>query len=204
MAFEQLVAFNIILLVAIASPGPALLMATQTTLSSGRIAGIAVGAGLGLMAAVWTMMALLGLGIVFELFPVLYAGMKTAGAVYLLYIAWKLWRNAAVPSGKPIGVVGHAFRKGFLVNLSNPKSMLFAAAVLVTVFPAGIGIADSIVIVINHFLVEISFYAALAFCLSTQAVANRYMRTKIYLDRCAAAVLGVLGIRILLNKGNVP
>ena len=82
--------------------------------------------------------------------------------------------------------------------------MLFAAAVLVTVFPAGIGIADSIVIVINHFLVEISFYAALAFCLSTQAVANRYMQTKIYLDRCAAAVLGVLGIRILLNKGNVP
>ena len=48
-----------------------MLMATQTSLSAGRKAGIAVGAGLGLMAAIWTMMALLGFGVVFELFPFL-------------------------------------------------------------------------------------------------------------------------------------
>jgi threonine/homoserine/homoserine lactone efflux protein len=29
----------------------------------------------------------------------------------------------------------HAFRQGFLVNLLNPKSALFAAAVLIVVFP---------------------------------------------------------------------
>ena len=56
--------------------------------------------------------------------------------------------------------------------------VLFAAAVLVTVFPAGIGLADSIVIVANHFLVEIAFYTALAFGMSTQAIAKRYLRSK--------------------------
>ena len=120
-----------------------MLMATQTSLSAGRAAGIAVGAGLGLMAAIWTMMALLGFGVVFE---------------------------------------------------------LFAAAVLVTVFPAGPGLADSIVIVANHFLVEIAFYAALAFGMSAQAVAKRYMRAKIYIDRVGAAVLGALGVRVLLSE----
>ena len=60
MTFGQLLAFNIALLVAIASPGPALPMAIRTTLSGGRRAGVAVGAGLGLMAATWTLMALLG------------------------------------------------------------------------------------------------------------------------------------------------
>ena len=61
-------------------------------------------------------------------------------------------------------------------------------------FPAGPGLADSIVIVANHFLVEIAFYTALAFGMSTQAVAKRYMQAKIYIDRAAAAVLGALGV----------
>ena len=71
MTWAHLATFNIVLIVAIASPGPAMLMATQTSLSARRTAGIAVGAGLGLMAAIWTMMALLGFGVVFELFPLL-------------------------------------------------------------------------------------------------------------------------------------
>ena len=86
------------------------------------------------------------------------------------------------------------------MNLFNPKSVLFAAAVLVTVFPAGPGLADSIVIVANHFLVEIAFSTALAFSMSTQAAAKRYMQAKIYIDRTAAAVLGALGVRILLSR----
>ena len=99
---------------------------------------------------------------------------------------------------RPIKPTGRAFRQGFLVNLFNPKSVLFAAA-LVTVSPAGPGLAD-IVIVANHFLVEIAFYTALAFGMSTQAVAKRYMQAKIHIDRAAAAVLGALGVRILLSR----
>ena len=49
MTWAQLVTFNVVLIVAIASPGPAMLMATQTSLSAGRAAGIAVGAGLRLV-----------------------------------------------------------------------------------------------------------------------------------------------------------
>ena len=66
-----------------------MLMATQTSLSAGSAARIAVGAGLGLMAAIWTMMALLGFGVVFELFPFLYVGAKTGG----LLIFCTSWRS---------------------------------------------------------------------------------------------------------------
>ena len=45
MAAEHLVAFNLALLVAIASPGPALLVALQTTLSAGRNAGMGSATG---------------------------------------------------------------------------------------------------------------------------------------------------------------
>ncbi len=84
MTIEHLIAFNIALLAAIASPGPALLVAIQTTLSSGRASGIAIGCGMGLMAAVWTLMALLGLEAVFQFVPWAYALVRTIGACYLL------------------------------------------------------------------------------------------------------------------------
>ena len=112
MTFGQLLAFNVALLVAIASPGPALLMAIKTTLSGGRTAGIAVGAGLGLMAATWTLMALLGLGV--------------------------------------------------------------------------------------------AFYTTLAFCLSTEAVAMRYLKAKACVDRFASVVLGALGVRLFWHHAEVP
>ena len=204
MTLGQILAFNFALLVAIASPGPALLMAIRTTLSGGRSAGIAVGAGLGLMAAAWTLLALLGLGVVFELFPAVYVGARIAGAAYLLYLAYRIWRDASAPVGAGGEPARRAFRQGLLINLLNPKSVLFAAAVLVAVFPGGIGAAASLVIVVNHFLVEVAFYTALALCLGTDVVAHRYMQAKAYIDRFAAGVLGALGSRLLWSRADAP
>ena len=111
MTFGQLLAFNVALLVAIASPGPALLMAIRTTLSGGRTAGMAVGVGLGLMAATWTLMALLGLGVVFELFPTVYVGARIVGAAYLLYLACRIWKDASAPVEARVEPARHAFRQ---------------------------------------------------------------------------------------------
>ncbi|MDE2662508.1 MAG: LysE family transporter [Gemmatimonadota bacterium] len=195
----QLLAFNVALLFAIASPGPALLVAVQTTLRSGRAAGIAVGAGLGAMAATWTLLAAGGLGLIFERLPWLYGSMRTAGALYLFYLAYRMWTNAAKPPQARSAPNRQAFLRGVLINLSNPKSVLFAAAVIVAVFPAGLSPANGLVIVANHLLVEIVFYTTLAFCMSTQAVAARYMRARLYLDRASASILGALGLWIAVS-----
>ena len=200
MTIEHLIAFNVALLAAIASPGPALLVAIRTTLGSGRMAGAAVGCGLGLMAAIWTLMALLGLEGIFRLFPWAYATAKVAGALYLIYVAWRTWRGARTPVGAEVRPARHAFRDGFLINLLNPKSVLFAAAVLVVVFPAGMTAAETGIVVLNHLAVELAFYGTLACLLGTEAVSRRYLRAKLYLDRLAAVILGALGLRLLLSR----
>lgn len=204
MTLGQLLAFNAALLVAVASPGPALLLATHTSLRAGRRAGVAVGTGLALMAATWTMMALFGLGAVFSLFPALYVVAKILGGAYLVYVAFRMWMQSSSPVGARPRPATFAFWQGFLVNLFNPKSVLFAAAVLVTVFPAGLGIGDSLAIVANHFAVEVVFYSILAASMSTPVVATRYMRAKRWIDRGAATVLGALGMGMLLNRTNAP
>ena len=78
----------------------------------------------------------------------------------------------------------------------NPKAVLFAAAVLIALFPGGLSAANSFLIAVNHLLIELSFYTTLAFCLSTHAVAGRFLRAKTWIDRGAAAVLGALGVRL--------
>jgi len=197
MTVQALLAFNVALLAALMSPGPALLVAVRTTLSAGKAAGVAMGCGLALMASVWTLMALLGLESVFRLFPSAYSIAKLAGAGYLLYLAIKTWVHARDPMVEDLRPASHAFRDGILLNLLNPKSVLFAAAVLIVVFPPGMSAVHNLLIVVNHLFVEIVFYSLLALGMSTNAVQRRYLRAKRYLDRASAVLLGALGLRLL-------
>ena len=200
MEAGHLIAFNAALLAALASPGPALLLSLRTTLASGRAAGIATGAGLGLVAALWTLAALLGLDALFALFPWAYVVVKTAGALYLIWIAVKTWRAARDPIGTAPNTQRNAFLTGALVNLGNPKSVLFAAAVIVVVFPAELTLAEKGLIALNHLGVEIAIYSALAVFLDRAPIRDRYLALKAPLDRASAAVLGALGLRLLTDR----
>lgn len=200
MTFETVLAFNIALLAAMMSPGPALLVAIRTTLAGGRAAGIFLGLGLGVMAALWTLMALFGLEVVFHLVPWAYALIKGAGALYLMYIAWKTWRGARDKvSGAP-RPRSQAFRDGLLINLANPKSVIFAAAVLIVIFPPDLTLVETGIVVANHLVIEGLFYTIIAFAMSTDAVSQQYLRAKTWLDRFSALVLGALGLRLLFQR----
>ena len=200
MELSHLIAFNVALIASILSPGPAFLIALKTTLSSGRQAGVAVGLGLGLVASFWTLAALLGLEAVFIAFPWAYALVKGVGAVYLLYVAYGMWRGAREPVTTTVKPARHAFRQGMMINILNPKSVLFAAAVLVVIFPEKMRLGENLLIVANHLIIEVIFYTTLAFGMSRPAVSQGYLRAKIYLDRVASAVLGLLGLRLLFSR----
>ncbi len=200
MTFEHLIIFNIALLAALASPGPAFLVMIRTTLNAGRTAGIALGCGLGTVAALWTLMALLGLDTVFKIFPWAYTTVKIIGAIYLLYIAFKMWRSANDVLETETKASKHAFFQGILINLLNPKSVLFAAAVLVVIFPKGMTFAENTTVVLNHLIVEWIFYTAMAIGMSTKTVSTFYMRLKKYIDRISSVILGALGARLLTQN----
>ena len=201
MSWESLVAFNAVLIAAIASPGAALLYFIKTTVASGRATGMAVGLGLGTAAAAWTLAALLGLESLFRLFPWTYTILKVGGAAYLIYLAVQTWRHARRPLGEAAAPrAERAALSGFLVNLGNPKSMLFAAAVIVVVFPQGLQSHEIAIIVANHWMPELSFYAMLALLLGSAPARRGYLSLKPLFDRIAATLLGALGLRLLLER----
>lgn len=200
MTLEHLIAFNAVLIVSILSPGAAFLMALRSSVSGGRRAGIATGLGLGLMASLWTLAALLGMDAVFALFPWAFVALKVGGAAYLIYLAIVTWCGAKRSTAAAPKPRGRAFIDGFLVNLANPKSVLFAAAVIVVVFPPNLSGVDIALVTLNHLTLEILFYSSCAFILSAPAARARYLRAKPALDRIAAVLLGGLGLKLLLQR----
>jgi threonine/homoserine/homoserine lactone efflux protein len=200
MSFEYLVAFNLALLAAIISPGPAFLYLLKMTLSGGRAVGIATGCGLAVMASIWTLMALMGLDGIFRLFPWAYTFFKVGGAIYLLFVAWGIWRHAHEPIGEAEIKNVRAFTGGVLVNLANPKAVLFAAAVLVVIFPPEMTTVHKAMIMGNHLIVEIIVYSGFAYLLSTKSIAAQYLQKKHILDRFAAVVLCGLGLRLVTDR----
>ncbi|MBW4708013.1 LysE family translocator [Roseobacter sp. YSTF-M11] len=185
---------------AIASPGAALIYFIKTCVAAGRRAALATGLGLGLAAAGWTLAALLGLESLFRLFPWAYTVLKIGGALYLLYIAVQTWRQARSPLPDTARPGGRAFASGLMVNIGNPKSMLFAAAVILVVFPQGLTAPEIALIVTNHLVLEIGFYSLFAVLLSSAPARRGYLSAKPVFDRIAATLLGALGLRLLVER----
>ncbi|MEL7013986.1 MAG: LysE family translocator [Pseudomonadota bacterium] len=196
----HLLLFNVTLLAAMATPGPALIFAAKQAATGGFRTGLMTGIGLALVAAGWTAAALWGLDLVFRLFPPAFLALKTAGALYLLWLAWRMWQTAHEPLDDDAPSRTRAFWSGVVVNLSNPKSVLFAGSVLVVIFPAGLDSSDKLIIILNHFCVEVSVYALLAATLASPPAQAAYLRTKPILDRITALILGTLGLRLLLGR----
>lgn len=200
MTWDALLAFNTILIVALASPGAAMLFAMKTAVTSGRRAGIFTGLGLGCAATCWTGAAFLGLEAVFTLFPWAYTALKIGGALYLLYLAVTMWRSAHDTLGQAPKGQGRAFLDGLLVNFGNPKSMLFAAAVIVVIFPQDLTSTDIAFVMLNHLTLEVIFYAGFAVLLSSPPARAGYLRLKPLFDRIASLLLGGFGLKLLLGK----
>lgn len=127
--------FSIAVLLAL-SPGPDNLFVLMQSATGGRRAGWAVVAGLMLGVLLQTLAVALGLAALFAASATAFTVLKLAGAVYLLYLAWGAWRAPATLAAG--GGASHAqppawsrlMLRGVVMNLSNPKVVLFFLALL--------------------------------------------------------------------------
>ncbi|MYX34208.1 MULTISPECIES: LysE family translocator [unclassified Streptomyces] len=133
--FDRLVAFALVSLVLVVIPGPSVLFVIGRALAHGRRVALTSVAGNTLGSYVLVVAVALGVGPVVERSALLFAALKLAGAAYLVYLGVKALRHRgdlAMASGDA-GAARGALRtlgEGFTVGVSNPKTMVFYAAVL--------------------------------------------------------------------------
>jgi homoserine/homoserine lactone efflux protein len=139
-------AFLCLALAASFSPGPGVLLAISTTMSLGARRTAYSSAGNAVGVFVVSCVAVSGVGLLFQRSPLAFSALKLAGAAYLAWLGVKQWRGAGkgaaaaageVAAGTDAGSRYAVFRRGLLVACSNPKAILFFAAVFPQFMPPG-------------------------------------------------------------------
>lgn len=113
-------------------PGMDMVFVLANALSGGRRAGLSATFGIMAGVLVHTLYAALGIGVVLHFAPQLFNLLLAAGAAYVAWIGWTLFRSSiAVESVDALDRRGllTRFRQGALTSLMNPKAYLFMLAV---------------------------------------------------------------------------
>ncbi len=145
------------------APGPDILYVTTQSLLGGWRSGVSVALGLCSGLFVHTALAALGISLIISSSPLLFNGVKYAGVAYLLYLAVKSFLEArrvksvglsqnpdenagsgptvstASVETPPPASFGKLYRTGVMMNLLNPKIVLFFLAFFPQFIPRGGG-----------------------------------------------------------------
>jgi homoserine/homoserine lactone efflux protein len=114
------------------TPGPGAVISMSTGMRHGYWAALM--AILGLQAAILIHLAIvaLGLGALLATSETAFSAVKFCGAAYLVWLGLQKWRAPVVPvdaNAPPVRRQG-LFFQGVLVNLTNPKAIIFIAALV--------------------------------------------------------------------------
>lgn len=146
MPFALWLAFLSLALAASFSPGPGVLLAISTTVTLGARRTVYSSAGNAVGVFLVSCVAVSGVGLMVQRSPLAFSALKLAGAAYLAWLGVKQWRGAGkglhetAPHAPAVVAAGSryaVFRRGLLVACSNPKAILFFAAVFPQFMPPG-------------------------------------------------------------------
>ena len=135
MSIETWLAFFVACWIISLSPGAGAIASMSSGLNYGFARGYWTALGLQLGLVVQIAVVAAGVGAVLAASALAFTLIKWFGVLYLLYLAWRQWRaptmqvdetQAPRALGQPLALV---FR-GLLINVSNPKAMVFMLAVL--------------------------------------------------------------------------
>jgi threonine/homoserine/homoserine lactone efflux protein len=115
-----------------ATPGPNMLHVMTQSIHHGPRRSIATMAGLMSAILLCLIASALGLGALLKTSPRLFDGLRYAGVAYLLWLGIKAWRAPIGEAGEVGATRARSLRAlygtGLLTGLSNPKLIIFAAA----------------------------------------------------------------------------
>ncbi|MBF7681977.1 LysE family translocator [Acinetobacter sp. B5B] len=125
--------FALTIIPLIFTPGPDMLFILSQAMGKGPRTGVMATSGVCLGYMVHSVLVALGISAIIMAYPVLFEIIRYIGVMYLLFLAFSLFRTA-LTQGNNLSlnskVTKHPIKKGFFTALLNPKGMLIYFAIL--------------------------------------------------------------------------
>jgi len=200
--FAAFVAASVLLAL---TPGPDMALYLSRTFGGGRSHGLAALGGALSGVVVHTFAAALGLSALIAASASAYHALKIAGALYLVYLAWGALKHGAalkLETGGAAGSRRSAFLAGVLINLTNPKVILFFVTFLPQFIDAGEPDPSRKLFVLGFSFIVIGGVVSAAII----AVAGRFVaaaranpRAVRWFDYGFAGLMGAFAARLILG-----
>lgn len=196
--------FLLTALIVVLVPGTGVVYTLSCGLLGGARASLFAAAGCTLGIVPHLVASILGLAAVLHASAVAFQAVKIAGVLYLLYLAWSLWRETGALSlggesaQTPRGGLRIAAR-GVLINILNPKLSIFFLAFLPQFVPAQTAEPLPLMLALSGTFMAMTFVVFVLYGLGAAAVRARVAenaRVMTWLRRSFAGVIALLGARL--------
>lgn len=190
------------------SPGPSMFYVLSRGLGQSRQAGLASALGLamgGMMLAVFTA---IGAGAVLSDSGTLFSAVKLAGGVYLLYLGFRSlyeirsYGRTTIVASQSTEPFARIVRQGVLVELLNPKTVLFFLAFLPQFVDQDAGNIGLQMLVLGLLIPLTAIPADVTVSLAAGSLAEQFKRNPrfgVTLELLSIVILIGLGIRVLVS-----
>ena len=189
-------------------PGPAMLYVAARTMVAGRKAGMMAVLGVHLGSYAHIIAAAAGLSVLFHAVPVVYALVKLAGAIYLIWLGISLFRAKAAGSGDLQAETPRSARKAFaesiVVEVLNPKTAIFFLAFLPQFIDSAASLPVWVQFVVLGLAVSVIFTIADVFAVAlaglVMARLNRSSTAQKLAQLAGGTILVGLGAHLALQR----
>jgi threonine/homoserine/homoserine lactone efflux protein len=186
------------------SPGPSVMLILSVATSQGRAPSLVTASGIACGTIILATATVLGLASLFAQVAELMVAVRLVGAAYLLWLAWKAFRNAVLDKELVLkrAATGSAWRSalnGFTLQISNPKAIFFWIAVASV---GGVGNAPLPVILIfigGAFVNSFVGHSGYALLLSSGPVRRLYLRFRKWVEGGLGCFFLYAGYRLAMT-----
>lgn len=203
LPFETLSAFVLASTVLCLMPGPDNLFVLSQSAIYGRTSGLFVTLGLCTGLLVHTVIVAMGLAVVIQNVSGAITTIKFLGALYLLYLAWSAFTAKAISADTATVLVvsnGAMYRRGIIMNLSNPKVSIFFLAFLPQFASADYGAIAPQMVVLGGIFIFVTLCIFSLVAMMSGMIRNLLTTKKnaqLYLNRAAGLMLAILAITLV-------
>lgn len=202
----QLMLFAVTSVVLIFTPGPDILYVLTRGIAQGRRAALAAAAGFSLGNFVHIFCALVGLSALLASSARAFQLVKYAGALYLIYLGYKMLRSKAVIAGDEMNrrLQGRTiFFQSIIANILNPKVAVFFLAFFPQFIDKSQGQVQLQMLMLGSVFVLLTLVAFGLVGLCSGWIGARLQRQPKVgdrLGRAAGTVLVMLGLRLAWHE----